>query len=166
MKPSPVHAYVGIGGNLGDAKRRVHGAVSVLAAIEGVRGVRASRLYRTAPWGFLQQPDFINAVVRLDTWLAAPALLARLHDVERRFGRRRGGDGPRWGPRTLDLDLLLYGDADITSPGLRVPHPRMHQRAFVLLPLLEIAPAIEIPGHGPAHALPAAMAAQGVEALG
>ena len=96
---------------------------------------------------------------------AARDLLGRLFEIERAHGRDRAGE-TRWGPRTLDLDLLLYGDAVIDEPGLRVPHPHLHERAFALRPLLEIAPRVSIPGHGPARDLPAAMAADGMEAIG
>jgi 2-amino-4-hydroxy-6-hydroxymethyldihydropteridine diphosphokinase len=108
--------------------------------------VRArSRLYRTPPWGILEQPDFVNAAARLETALAPRQLLDALLAIEAAAGRVRGVTN---GPRTLDLDLLLYGDQVIAVPGLVVPHPRLHQRAFVLLPLADVAPELEVPGQG------------------
>jgi 2-amino-4-hydroxy-6-hydroxymethyldihydropteridine diphosphokinase len=111
------------------------------------------------------QPDFLNAVAMLETSLPARELLGELLVIERAHGRDRMHE-TRWGPRTLDLDLLLYGDETVDEPGLRVPHPHLHERAFALRPLLEIAPEVSIPGHGLARDLPAAMAADGVEAVG
>lgn len=163
---TPVAAYVGVGGNVGAAEQRVREALGALSALEGVLSMQASRLYRTPAWGFTEQPDFINAVVCLHTYRSAPELLRQLQQLEQRFGRQRDASDQRWGPRTLDLDVLLYADAQLDLPGLHVPHPRMHERAFVLLPLLEIAPDIAIPGHGPARLLPAAMATQGIDAVG
>ena len=130
----------------------------------GTRLVQASRLYRTPAWGVTAQPDFINAVALLDTGLSARALLEALLDIERVHGRVRV-DGERWGPRTLDLDLLLHGDAIIDEAGLRVPHPHLHERAFALLPLLEAWPAAIIPGIGPARECAGVMAADGIEPL-
>jgi 2-amino-4-hydroxy-6-hydroxymethyldihydropteridine diphosphokinase len=126
--------------------------------------LRASRLYRTPAWGRTEQPDFINAVALVETGLPARELLDGLLAIERAFGRVRL-DGERWGPRTLDLDLLLFGDAVIDEPGLRVPHPHLHERAFALLPLAEIAPQLAIPGIGNVAAVAAGMAADGIEAL-
>jgi 2-amino-4-hydroxy-6-hydroxymethyldihydropteridine diphosphokinase len=114
--------------------------------------VSVSRLIDTEPVGFLDQPRFLNGVAALDTTLTAEALLELLLEVERRFGRSREGVPPT-GPRTLDLDLLLYGDAEIDEPGLQVPHPRMHERLFVLAPLAEIAPELRIPGRGEVQTL-------------
>jgi 2-amino-4-hydroxy-6-hydroxymethyldihydropteridine diphosphokinase len=111
------------------------------------RLLRASRLYRTPAWGNTAQPDFVNAAALLQTQLEVRDLLDALLDIERRFGRDRG-EGERWGPRTLDHYLLLSGDATIDEPGLRVPHPHLHERAFALLPLAEIAPDLFVPGHG------------------
>ena len=126
--------------------------------------LRASRLYRTPAWGRTEQPDFINAVVLVETAVPARELLDALLAIERDFGRVRV-DGERWGPRTLDLDLLRFGDAVIDEPGLRVPHPHRHERAFALLPLVEIAPQLVIPGIGNVAAIAADMAADGIEAL-
>ena len=144
---TPVIAFVGLGGNLGDPVATLGAALQALDEVQDTRLLRASRLYRTPAWGLEQQPDFINAVAMLETRLAAQALLESLFVIERRHGRVREAE-QRWGPRTLDLDLLLYGDAMIDEPGLRVPHPYLHERAFALLPLLEIAADVEIPGRG------------------
>lgn len=134
-------AYVGIGANLGDAR------ASVLSAIERLRALgplRASSLYRTAPID-AQGPDFINAVAEIDSPLAPPALLAALQAIEAEFGRQRPY---RHAPRTLDLDLLLVGDIEVSTPDFTLPHPRLHQRAFVLRPLLELAPDLRLPRLG------------------
>jgi 2-amino-4-hydroxy-6-hydroxymethyldihydropteridine diphosphokinase len=138
-------AYVALGANLGDAEGSLRAAVRELAAMADVRVLQASSLYRTAPVGLKNQPDFINAAVTLETGLDAPALLAALFAIEQRFGRRRSIPNA---PRTLDLDLLLYGDEISDDSALTLPHPRMHERAFVLAPLAEIAPALSIPGKG------------------
>ncbi len=132
----PVTAYIGVGANLGDAVAAVRKALSDLGQLPLTRLAAASSLYRTAPHE-AQGPDFINAVAALDTRLAAPELLGALQRLEQAAGRERPW---RHAPRTLDLDLLLYGDAQIDSPSLTVPHPRWRQRAFVLLPLAQIAP--------------------------
>lgn len=158
-------AYIGLGGNLGDAAGTLRAALDALDALPRTRRLRASRLYRTPAWGRRDQPDFINAAAALDTRLPPRDLLDALLGLERDFGRERSDEGARWGPRTLDLDLLLYGDATIDVPGLRVPHPHLHERAFVLVPLLEIAPELVIPGHGPLRAAHAAVAKAGIEAL-
>lgn len=145
-------AFVGLGSNLGDREQTLLGAVGALRAEPGVEVVAVSGLIDTEPVGFLDQPRFVNGVAVLETTLSARALLEVLLDVERRFGRSRD-DVPPQGPRTLDLDLLLYGDEELDEPGLRVPHPRLHERAFVLEPLAEVAPGLEIPGHGPVERL-------------
>jgi 2-amino-4-hydroxy-6-hydroxymethyldihydropteridine diphosphokinase len=157
-------AAVGLGANLGDAAATLRDAVAELARLPGTGLLRASRLYRTPAWGRTEQPDFINAVALVETGLPARELLDGLLAIERAFGRVRL-DGERWGPRTLDLDLLLFGDAVIDEPGLRVPHPHLHERAFALLPLAEIAPQLAIPGIGNVAAVAAGMAADGIEAL-
>ncbi|MFC0679143.1 2-amino-4-hydroxy-6-hydroxymethyldihydropteridine diphosphokinase [Lysobacter korlensis] len=156
--------FVGLGANLGDAPAAVRGGIDALSRLAGTRLLRSSRLYRTAAWGVTGQPDFINAVAMLETSLAPLALLDSLLAIERDAGRDRSA-GTRWGPRTLDLDLLLYGDLAVDEPGLRVPHPHLHERAFVLVPLLEIAPEARIPGVGDAHELLARMETAGVQAL-
>ena len=157
-------AAIGLGANLGDAAATLREAVAELADLPDTELLRASRLYRTPAWGRTEQPDFINAVVLVETAVPARELLDALLAIERDFGRVRV-DGERWGPRTLDLDLLLFGDAVIDEPGLRVPHPHLHERAFALLPLVEIAPQLVIPGIGNVAAIAADMAADGIEAL-
>lgn len=146
----PVRAYVGLGGNVGGAEETLCAAIRAFDALPSTRLVRASRLYRTPAWGRVEQPDFVNAVAAVDTTLAPRALLEALLGIERAHGRERNADAERWGPRTLDLDLLLYGDEEVDEPGLHVPHPHLHERAFVLVPLCEIAPEVVIPGHGTA----------------
>lgn len=145
-----VQACVGLGANLGDAAGTLREAIDALGRGDGVAVLAVSRLYRTPAWGKEDQPDFINAVALVRTALPARVLLDRLLAVEADFGRHRV-EGERWGPRTLDLDLLLYGDAVIEEPGLRVPHPHLHQRAFALVPLLDVLPEARIPGHGRAR---------------
>jgi 2-amino-4-hydroxy-6-hydroxymethyldihydropteridine diphosphokinase len=140
-------AFIGLGSNLGDPESRVRQAIAALAELPQVQLAAASSLYRSAPLGHADQADFVNAVARLSTGLAPQPLLAALLAIEARFGRERSF---RNAPRTLDLDLLLYDAQTIAEPGLVVPHPRMHERAFVLAPLVEIAPACVIPGRGPA----------------
>ena len=161
---TPVIAFVGLGGNLGDPVATLGAALQALDEVQDTRLLRASRLYRTPAWGLEQQPDFINAVAMLETRLAAQALLESLFVIERRHGRVREAE-QRWGPRTLDLDLLLYGDAVIDAPGLRVPHPHLHERAFALLPLLEIWPDVAIPGVASVRDCAAEMAALTPEPL-
>ena len=133
-------AYVGLGSNLGDRECLIREAAELIGA------VRLSTLIETEPWGYGDQPLFLNAVAELETLLTARQLLDHLLDVERRLGRER--IGPRWGPRTIDLDLLLYGDKTIDEPGLVVPHPRLTGRDFVLRPLAELVPTLKIPGDG------------------
>ena len=134
-------AYVGIGSNLDDPRRQVLNAFSDLDRLPHTRVVKKSSLYRTAPMGHADQPDFINAVAQFETGLPAERLLAELQALEQRHGRKRSFPNA---PRTLDLDVLLYGNARIQSDTLTVPHPRMHERAFVLKPLLEIAPELPL----------------------
>ena len=160
-----VRAFVGLGGNVGDVAEAFASAAARIDDLPGTQLLRVSRRYRTPAWGMAAQPDFLNAVAMLETRLPARELLDALLAIERAHGRDRGTE-TRWGPRTLDLDLLLYGGATIDEPGLRVPHPHLHERAFALRPLLDIAPGISIPGHGLARDLPAAMAAGGIEAVG
>jgi len=136
--PAPVIATIGLGANLGDARQAVNDAVHAIAAFEHCRLLAVSPLYRSAPVDS-SGPDYFNAVLQIATRLTAPDLLARLHALERGAGRERPY---RNAPRTLDLDILLYGDGHIDSPTLTVPHPRMRQRAFVLRPLADIAPAL------------------------
>jgi 2-amino-4-hydroxy-6-hydroxymethyldihydropteridine diphosphokinase len=145
-------AYVGLGSNLGDRAQTLRDAVDALRAEDGVEVAGVSSLVETDPVGFLDQPRFVNGVAAVDTTLSARELLALLLEIERRFGRDREAV-PAQGPRTLDLDLLLYGDTRLDEPGLQVPHPRLHERAFVLEPLAELAPGLQIPGRGPVEAL-------------
>ena len=133
-------AYIGLGSNLGDRE------ATILRAADLVDASRLSTIRETEPWGYEDQPRFLNAVAEVETELSPRAVLDRLLDVERELGRRR--DGPRWGPRTIDLDLLLYGDLVVDEPGLTVPHARLAERLFVLEPLAELAPARKIPGNG------------------
>ena len=160
----PVVAYVGLGGNLGEVAATLRGATNALARLPATRLLRASRLYRTPAWGLEQQPDFINGVVALETRLDPRELLDALLRIEREFGRERDG-GQRWGPRSLDLDLLLHGDAVIEQAGLRVPHPHLHERAFALVPLLEIAADILIPGQGSARDALSRLDSSAIEAI-
>ncbi|UPG93164.1 2-amino-4-hydroxy-6-hydroxymethyldihydropteridine diphosphokinase [Luteibacter aegosomatissinici] len=141
-----VVALIGLGGNLGDVRSRLGAAIDALDGTPGIRVVARSRFYRTPPWGNLDQPDFINAAIAVETSLDAHGLLDALLATERSFGRVR--DGERWGPRTLDLDLLAYGDTVIHDERLVVPHPRIPERAFVLLPLADIAPGAMLAGQG------------------
>lgn len=155
-------AFVGVGANLGDAAAQVRAAIGALAALPGTRLVAASSLYRTAPLGYADQPDFINAAVLLETALAPRALLEALQAVEARSGRARSFKDA---PRVLDLDLLLYGEEALHEPDLVVPHPRLHSRAFALAPLVEIDPDAVIPGRGPAKEWLARCADQRVERI-
>jgi 2-amino-4-hydroxy-6-hydroxymethyldihydropteridine diphosphokinase len=138
---------VSLGGNQGDTRAIFQEALSRLVATPGVRLDAASSLYRTPPWGDEAQPPFLNAVIRLETGRDAFALFRSMQALETSLGRRRD-PRRRWGPRTLDLDLLLFGAAFIDDPELTVPHPRLHERAFVLVPLAEIEPDLVIPGAG------------------
>ena len=149
----PTRAMVGLGSNLAHPRRQLARALARLGAVDGVRVLAASSNYVTAPIGGDPQPDYVNAVALVTTSLAPRALLARLHAIERRQYRRRNALTPRNAARTIDLDLLLYGARRIASPQLTVPHPRMHERAFVLKPLTDIAPAARIPGRGLARNL-------------
>jgi 2-amino-4-hydroxy-6-hydroxymethyldihydropteridine diphosphokinase len=140
-------AYVALGSNLGDREATLRAALEALAAEPGIDVVAVSRFYDTDPVGYLDQPRFLNGAAAIDTELRAAELLDRLLAVELRFGRSREAV-PAQGPRTLDLDLLLYDDAEIDEPGLRIPHPHMHERRFVLEPLADLDPALEVPGKG------------------
>jgi 2-amino-4-hydroxy-6-hydroxymethyldihydropteridine diphosphokinase len=140
-------AYVGLGSNLGEPRTQVLSALGSMGGLPGCTLLARSSLYATTPVGPIPQPDYVNAAAALVTRLPPMALLAALQAVERAQGRAR--DGTRWGPRTLDLDLLVYGQRRLRQPGLELPHPEMHRRAFVLVPLAEIAPEwLEIPGQG------------------
>jgi 2-amino-4-hydroxy-6-hydroxymethyldihydropteridine diphosphokinase len=147
-----VRSFVGLGSNLGDPQAQIRRALELLEAENGVEIVAVSSLRETDPVGFEEQPRFLNGAVELGTTLSAPELLERLLAIERRLGRVRGS-GPRFGPRTIDLDLLLYGDEVVEEAGLVVPHPRLHERRFALEPLAELDPSLEVPGRGPVQAL-------------
>nr|VFK44206.1 MAG: 2-amino-4-hydroxy-6-hydroxymethyldihydropteridinediphosphokinase [Candidatus Kentron sp. SD]VFK49789.1 MAG: 2-amino-4-hydroxy-6-hydroxymethyldihydropteridinediphosphokinase [Candidatus Kentron sp. SD]VFK81161.1 MAG: 2-amino-4-hydroxy-6-hydroxymethyldihydropteridinediphosphokinase [Candidatus Kentron sp. SD] len=151
MDPSGINfmqkAYIGIGSNMGDSVATTHSALAALAGLPETILLSTSMLYRSFPLGPIYQPDFINAVSAIRTSLAPLSLLSWLQSIEQRHGRTR--DGARWGPRTLDLDLLLYGELRIVEDVLTVPHPALCERAFVLYPLYEIAPELKVPGHGP-----------------
>lgn len=167
MSPSspdhgPVPAYIAFGANLGEPAAALEFACQRIATLPGTRVLARSSLYRSAPVGVTGQPDYTNAVIAAETTLPAPELLTALLAIEQAAGRTRDY---HQAPRTLDLDLLLYGETEIHQPGLEVPHPRMHQRAFVLLPLAEIAPQASIPGHGPVAALLPGVAGQRIARL-
>jgi 2-amino-4-hydroxy-6-hydroxymethyldihydropteridine diphosphokinase len=155
-------AYVGLGSNLDEPRAQVSRAFEELARLPRTRLSARSSLYRSAPLGYAAQPEFINAVAAVDTELGASELLHQMQALEARHGRTRSFANA---PRTLDLDLLLFGDQRIDAPGLIVPHPRMHERAFVLRPLAEIEPQASIPGHGSAMACLAGCADQKVERI-
>jgi 2-amino-4-hydroxy-6-hydroxymethyldihydropteridine diphosphokinase len=144
--------FVGLGSNLGDREGTLRAAVGRLRGLPETEVIAVSKLRNTEPVGFVDQPRFLNGAVELETRLAPGELLAALLDLERAFGRNRSGVAAQ-GPRTLDLDLLLYDDREIAEPGLEVPHPRLHERSFVLEPLAELDPALEVPGKGTVQAL-------------
>lgn len=155
-------AYIALGSNLDAPQRQLQAAFAALAGLPGTQLVAQSSLYRSAPVGYANQPDFVNAVAAIRTTLLPYALLDALLAIERAHGRVR--DFPN-APRTLDLDIALYGDRIVNEPGLTVPHPRMHQRAFVMVPLAEIAPDALVPGHGRARDLLAAVDVTSVSVL-
>ena len=153
-------AWVGLGSNQDDPVRQLTTALKELNALPGCRVLRHSRLYRSPPWGpVADQPDYANAVAELDTGLLPHELLMALQALEDDHGRVRL---ERWGPRTLDLDLLLYDDLIMTTDDLTLPHPRLHERAFVLVPIAELAPGLQVPGHGKVRDLLAGADAAGV----
>lgn len=156
---SLVPAYIALGSNLRDPESQVEAGIEELAMLRGTRLGAVSSLYRTAPVGYLDQPDFINAVALVETELAPRALLDELLAIERRFSRVRGVKN---GPRTLDLDIVLYGDEPYQDEALTIPHPRMHERAFVLVPLAEIAPDAVVPGFGSVRDLASHVDATGI----
>ena len=143
-------AYVGLGANLGDRERTIR------EAAERIGAGRLSEIRETEPWGYADQPPFLNAAAEVDTELDARKLLDLLLEVERGLGRERG-TGPRYGPRAIDLDLLLFGSEVIDEPGLTVPHPRLHERRFALEPLAELDPGLVVPGRGTVAELLAAL---------
>ncbi len=152
-------AYIALGANLGDPAATVNAAFAALGQLPHSRLLAKSALYRTAPVGIADQPEFVNAAALVDTTLAPEALLDALLAIEQTFGRIRA---ERNGPRTLDLDLLLYDDLTLATPRLMLPHPRLHLRAFVLQPLAELAPELAIPGRGRLAAWLPAVANQGI----
>jgi 2-amino-4-hydroxy-6-hydroxymethyldihydropteridine diphosphokinase len=161
--PRLVPAYVALGSNLDDPRARVEEAFDALGALPATRVVLRSSLYRSPPFGPVEQPEFVNAVAGLLTALEPEALLAELQELEARLGRAR--PVVRWGPRRIDLDLLVHGTARADGDRLRLPHPGIAERAFVLVPLAEIAPDLEVPGVGRVRALLARVAAAAVERL-
>jgi 2-amino-4-hydroxy-6-hydroxymethyldihydropteridine diphosphokinase len=165
MRPdAPTRAYVGLGANLGDVMTTLAEVLWALDALPQTTIRQQSAFYRTPAWGRTDQPDFVNAAVELQTRMPARVLLDALLAIEQRFGRVRDPQD-RWGPRAVDLDLLLYGDQQLDEPGLTVPHPRLHERAFVLVPLAQIAPALDVPGQGAVSALLAAVDVSGIEEI-
>ena len=146
-------AYVGLGSNLGDRESLIRQAAELIGA------TRLSTIIETDPWGYEQQPRFLNAVAEVETPLTPRAFLEQLLEVERRLGRER--PGRPWGPRTIDLDLLLYGDEELDEPGLVVPHPHLEERLFVLEPLAELVPSRRIPGSGTVQAALAGLQSTG-----
>lgn len=155
-------AYIALGANLGDPAATVDAAFKAISALPQTRLVACSALYRTAPVGITEQPEFINAAARVETALAPEALLDALLAIEQQFGRVRE---LRNGPRTLDLDVLLYDDLVLDTPRLTLPHPRLHLRAFVLYPLADVGPELRIPGRGTLAAWLPAVANQGIVRL-
>ena len=161
MIEQPTRAYVGLGGNLGDVEITLAEAIWAIDALPQTSIRSQSKFYRAPPWGRTDQPEFLNAVLELQTRLAPRVLLNYLLEIETRFGRERS-EGEKWGPRELDLDLLTFGEHAIDEPGMHVPHPHLHERAFVLVPLAEIADTLEIPGVGRVRELLAAVDSTGI----
>ncbi len=159
---SPVIAYIGLGSNLADPAAQLRQGLLAVARLPETRIVAQSSFYRSPPMGPPDQPDYINAVAAIETAQTAYNLLASLQEVEARHGRARG---VRWGPRTLDIDILLYGAERLAGPRLTVPHPGLTERAFVLYPLVEIAPDLEVPGLGPLARLLRHCERRGIERL-
>jgi 2-amino-4-hydroxy-6-hydroxymethyldihydropteridine diphosphokinase len=160
----PTRAFVGLGGNVGDVETTLTEAMWALDSMPQTSIRAQSAFYRTPPWGNTDQPPFVNAVVELQTRLAPRVLLDLLIDIEARFGRDRS-EGEKWGPREIDLDLLVYGEEQMDEPGLHLPHPHLHERAFVLVPLAEIAPKLEITGVGRVDELLRQVDAAGIELI-
>lgn len=160
-----VVACIGLGANLGDAPATLRAAIQALAGLPGTQLLASSRLYRSPAWGNEAQPDFVNAAVALQTELPAPQLLEQLLAIEQQFGRVRE-PGQHWGPRLLDLDLLLYAEQVIDLPQLQVPHPFLHQRGFALLPLADVAPQALIPGHGTVRDVLVGINTSGIDPIG
>ncbi len=162
--PDEALAWVGLGANLGEPEDMVERALTRLDGLPRTRVLRRSSLYRSPPMGPADQPDYVNAVAGLDTGLAPQALMASLLELEVSLGRRR--EGVRWGPRHIDLDLLCYGAHQCRDDRLTLPHPGVGERAFVLLPLAEVTPALEIPGQGRVRELLAQVDTAGMERIG
>lgn len=159
---APVRAWIGLGSNQDEPVAQIEAALRALATLPRTTLLRRSRLYRTPPWGRRDQPDFINAVAELETSLDPSALLDAMRRIEHDAGRVRL---ERWGPRSLDLDLLLHGDVRIDTAQLQLPHPRMHERAFVLVPLGELAPDLHLEPFGRVTDLLANLDRSGIEAV-
>lgn len=160
--PAPCRACIALGANIGEPLRQIEAGFTALAALPGTRLLARSSLYRSAPVGYADQPDFINAVAIIETSLEPQTLLAAILDIERVNGRVR--EFPN-APRTLDLDIVLYGDRVVQEPGLTIPHARMLERAFVMVPLAEVAPGMQVPGHGTVRELAARVDAGSVAQL-
>lgn len=163
MRAGTVGVFIGLGSNLGDGPALIREALAQLDSRPGIRVLRVSSLYRTAPWGRTDQPDFTNAVAELETGIGPADLLQELLDCEAALGRTR--ESGRWGPRRIDLDLLCFDDRCVVGSDLVLPHPRMHERAFVLAPLLDLEPDFVIPGVGAASERLAALGPQQVERI-
>jgi 2-amino-4-hydroxy-6-hydroxymethyldihydropteridine diphosphokinase len=159
-----MQAWLGLGANLQHPQAQLTEAIKQISHIPECEVLQVSSFYQTPPWGDEDQPDFINAVVKINTSLQAIELLHQMQAIENDMGRVR--KDRRWGPRLIDIDLLLFGDESIESEELTLPHPRMHERAFVLLPLYELDPLIEIPGLGTAEKLLAHLAVEGIRKVG
>ncbi|MBP6533456.1 MAG: 2-amino-4-hydroxy-6-hydroxymethyldihydropteridine diphosphokinase [Arenimonas sp.] len=160
----PERVFIGLGGNLGDVPSTLKQAIACISAVPGVAYVAHSGFYRTPPWGGVEQPDYINAVLELDAELEPQELLDRLLDVERQYGRKRAEE-QHWGPRTLDCDILLFGDHVLHGGSLTIPHPRMAERAFVLVPLAELDGDLTVPGQGSVRSLLERLAQQPIQLI-
>ncbi len=158
-----MYAWLGLGSNQQNPAARLREALDHLGSLDGTGIIATSSFYRTPPWGDEQQDDFINAVVKIETSLEPLGLLQELQAIENLMGRKRSGR--RWGPRLIDIDLLLYGDQQLNLDELEVPHPRMHDRAFVLVPLAELDPKLDIPGRGSVENLLQKVDRSGIERL-
>ncbi len=156
-------AYIGLGSNLSEPEIQLQRALQALDKLPQSRVLRSSHFYRSSPWGETAQPDFVNAVAEIETTLAPRILLDALLAIEHDFGRKRSEQ--RWGPRIIDLDLLSYAQCVLVEPDLQLPHPRMHERAFVLLPLAELAPGMRITEYGTVEELCRSVDAQGCQVL-
>jgi len=151
QNPDVMKAWLGLGSNLQQPAAQLEDALARLESVNGIEILKTSGLYRTPPWGDDQQDDFVNAVAQIETNLGPTSLLHALQSIENEMGRQR--NGRRWGPRLIDIDILLYADQQVQSEELELPHPRMHERAFVLMPLCELDKTVKIPGHGAAEEL-------------